>query len=471
MRTLVFLLVLNVFPAILVCGDETASGRRARVLSHEESDKIRRDYLGILTEIETREHLAAIRKNVPNPPIKFIEEVYHLKTSPVYRNMSDRDLRVKLTEIEDAIEGGELLTYGNRDIQDIFAGPPLPGITTTIPIVTDPLVLQADSAVVAIVKADGIDQNGGKWILKTAPLDSVKNTPLCSVDDFYHEPVAQVIGTGFLVADSVIATAGHNVDKDSTGLEYQPFLDSVYFVFDYVMETDGTPRTVFGNEQVFRADSVLADHDESGTDWALIRLARNPHRTPLDYRKPDEPPVAAGTPLYMIGHPHGRPQTYHGNATVTDTSSCWQFKCDLDNYPHNSGSPVFNTADNRVEGILAQDVGNYLDCVCLITAVAASEEGFLGASVTRTWEFAEFLKHPEEVAVETRIDYAEVTMGGTTAELSASHPSDLLPWSSLGMKLLKDAHCHTRYYPTTGSAWAVELHPTGVVFMRPRCPK
>ncbi|MCP4151268.1 MAG: trypsin-like peptidase domain-containing protein, partial [bacterium] len=60
-----------------------------------------------------------------------------------------------------------------------------------------------------------------------------------------------------------------------------------------------------------------------------------------------------GEPVYVIGHPVGLPLKYSPGAKVSDTRAAY-FSADLDIYSCNSGSPVFNSTDHTVVGIVVR---------------------------------------------------------------------------------------------------------------------
>ena len=73
-----------------------------------------------------------------------------------------------------------------------------------------------------------------------------------------------------------------------------------------------------------------------------------------------QPPSAASGKVktaqgvYVIGHPCGLPLKYVPDAEVRENAAASFFVANLDTYGGNSGSPVFNAQNNKVEGILVR---------------------------------------------------------------------------------------------------------------------
>lgn len=217
--------------------------------------------------------------------------------------------------------------------------------------------------------------------------------------------------TAFLVADNVVATAGHCLNADNLHLWR--------FVFGYEMLDASTPVTIFDESQVYTGTQVIAWNWNSVDDWALVRLDRPvtaPGAVPLAVRESGLPSV--GTGVGMIGHPSGLPlKIAFGNSTfIRKSANAGFFEANLDAYGGNSGSPVFNRQTGVVEGIL---VRGQLDFVqsgnCLVSNVLSDGSGFNGEfeDVSRATRFAHLIPvpgpgGPADVNGDTYIDAADL---------------------------------------------------------------
>jgi len=343
-------------------------------------------------------------------------------------------------------------------MKDICSGVMGPGGASEATCVTDSAVLEASRSVVAIVSGSVLTDSAGQWTLQTHELTSVDTSfgELCLGEPFLNKPSTKVKGTGFLVADDVVATAGHVVDRDD-------FLETVYFLFDYVTESDGSAKRVFDQTQVYEGQEIMARRS-GDADWALIRLDRPVvGREPLKCRT--EGQVPAGAPVYMLGYPDGMPQKYSGGAEVGWNEACSYFLAKLDGRPGNSGSPVFNADNNIVEGIFVHDKPAYeLICDCLRTAGDTGAGGSPGADIVRTTEFTGVLENPAAVLVRCRLEDGEtaaVKVGtDPIPHCLYANSSELLPYSDLGFYLTIDMECELRYDPEPGSVWEI-VEPGG----------
>jgi V8-like Glu-specific endopeptidase len=425
-----------------------------RFATEEEVRKLRSEYRSIKREIKRRKFVETIQKQDRDVNWSYIEKRYGIRQLPPeeYRNVRLVELERLLHELEGKI-GRLEMRYGPDDTKNIYLTPPEQP-NPTIRFVTDPDVLHVAHSVVAIVDTGAMTFQNNKWSLETEPLTDLGGFPLCTFEVTYGEPVADVRGTGFLVGDDIIATAGHVVSWP-----HDDFLNEVYFVFEWVYETEGVAKTIFAPNEVYKGTEVIADHDEVGTDWALIRLDREvTGRDPLPYRT--ESKVGDDARLYMIGHPNGGPQKYSGEAGIKENTACNHFLSKLDSYPYNSGSPVFNAASDTVEGILFSDVAAFEEypCECFAIAVWKPQHGFPGAGVVRSTVLAGLLQLPGSVIV--RCDVEEAVIMTAQGMLPLEDDQEIeIPYGDiedLGIQLLQNiVNCPVYYYPHPGEEWEI----------------
>ncbi|MGD9018575.1 MAG: serine protease [Desulfobacterales bacterium] len=296
-----------------------------------------------------------------------------------------------------ALRDAQKLVYGVDDRIDMHQ-------------VTDPDILMRAEAVAALIDMVRLTDNGdGTSTLLTA---LYKNTHLlCEGERFRNQPVAPHC-TGFLVAPDIIATAGHCIQQNN--------LAQTRFVFGFRMMSDSDARTVIANENIFRGIAIL-DREEvsTGADYALVRLDRAATGRPvLAIRRSGK--IGDAQSVFVMGHPSGLPLKYAPGATVRDNADANFFIANLDTYGGNSGSPVFNTDDGTVEGILVRGdtdfvrVGNcYVSNVCPTT-------GCRGEDVTRTNVFADLVPDiVEPQDIESRVSRLESIVETLQADVDA----------------------------------------------------
>jgi Peptidase S46 len=92
--------------------------------------------------------------------------------------------------------------------------------------------------------------------------------------------------------------------------------------------------------------------------------------------------------LYVIGHPCGLPQKYAPRARVRDNTPDTFFVANLDTYGGNSGSPVFNSSSNAVEGILVRGENDFVSRGSCYVSMVCPTTGCRGEDVTRSTVWA-----------------------------------------------------------------------------------
>jgi V8-like Glu-specific endopeptidase len=172
---------------------------------------------------------------------------------------------------------------------------------------------------------------------------------LCKTEKFYNQ-LAPAYCSGFLVADNIIATAGHCVEDAD-------FCKDARFVFDFSIDSKGRdPHTVKIDDTGCK--KVLHEEvDGNGADFALVELDRPVvGRTPVRFSSA-APKV--GDSVVVIGHPVGLPAKIAGGAKVRRNTPGY-FVANLDTFGGNSGSAVFNEATNEVAGILVRGETDFI---------------------------------------------------------------------------------------------------------------
>jgi V8-like Glu-specific endopeptidase len=198
----------------------------------------------------------------------------------------------------------------------------------------------ADSTA-AIIRRENLHPQGDGTTAITAA--SFKDTfGICSSEPFANEP-AGAMCSAFLVADDMVATAGHCV-TDARCPE-------VGFVFTYRMSAQNQSPMNVDSSEVYNCSKVLAREQTLNQDYALVQLDRPVRGHRILTLAQAAPQV--GDPLFVVGHPSGIPTKIAGGAEVRSVQQGF-FQANLDTYGGNSGSAVFNANTLEVVGVLVR---------------------------------------------------------------------------------------------------------------------
>lgn len=222
-----------------------------------------------------------------------------------------------------------LVIYGKDNRMDVFED-------------ADASRRELAESVVAIVPARAIQRGPVDAIVNGSKYGEENN--LCKSEK-YWEQVAPAYCSGVLVADNIIATAGHCVMDVA-------FCATANFVFGFNINTQGKDPAKIKSEDVYSCKSIL--HHEmvgDGADFALVELDRS-----VVGRKPLRLASAAPKPsedVFIIGHPVGLPAKIADGATVRRNDNGF-YVANLDSFGGNSGSPVFSASTHEVAGLLVR---------------------------------------------------------------------------------------------------------------------
>ncbi|MEO5741242.1 MAG: serine protease [Vicinamibacterales bacterium] len=273
---------------------------------------------------------------------------------------------VSTAELARMAQDRQRVVYGVDDRKDIFQVP-------------SPKIRKASEAVVALVKAADLKADGqGGWTLTTTSYK--EEYQLCSSEAFASQPLG-CFCSGFLVRPDVIVTAGHCVKNAAD-------LAKMRFVFGFQMINASTPGTSFGADDVYEGSALIGRKlTQDKTDWAVVRLTRAVvGRSPVSFRTAGK--ISAAQKLFVIGHPCGLPQKYAPGASVRDNTPAAFFVANLDTYGGNSGSPVFNATNQKVEGILVRGENDFVTNGSCYVSLVCPTTGCRGEDVTRSSEWA-----------------------------------------------------------------------------------
>ncbi|MBE8163251.1 MAG: trypsin-like peptidase domain-containing protein [Bdellovibrionaceae bacterium] len=172
---------------------------------------------------------------------------------------------------------------------------------------------------------------------------------LCSTEKYLAQPTGAFC-TGFLIAPQLVMSAGHCITS-------QFDCEDTQFVFDYKLTKKGQTTIQISSSSMYSCDKLIS-REESITDYSIIKLDRPvTDRQPLKIRKIKE--IQKDTSVFVIGHPSGLPlKITQKGAKVSQVENTY-FLANLDTFQGNSGSPVFHSKTNEVEGILARGETDY----------------------------------------------------------------------------------------------------------------
>lgn len=159
--------------------------------------------------------------------------------------------------------------------------------------------------------------------------------------------------SGFLVDDNKLVTAGHCIKSMADCNSYK-------WVFDFKVDHAEQSKVNVPISSIYSCKSIISRQLDatSKDDYAFIELDRPvSDRHPLKVRKFGK--ISKGDSLVVIGHPTGLPTKIADGANVRTLQGKF-FVANLDTFGGNSGSAVFNTETEEVEGILVRGETDYV---------------------------------------------------------------------------------------------------------------
>jgi len=167
--------------------------------------------------------------------------------------------------------------------------------------------------------------------------------------------------SGFLVSNDTILTTHHCLNTTDDGKPMP--LESVVFVFGFrLLDCDRSARWItIPDGEIYGGQHILAQ--DPSRDYAIVRLTREvENHRPLKITSRRGHHIASGTPLYLVGHPRGRPLTIARDdqeSRVVHPSWGYGFNATVDAFKGNSGSPCINSLTHEVEGILSEGLPDF----------------------------------------------------------------------------------------------------------------
>jgi V8-like Glu-specific endopeptidase len=252
------------------------------------------------------------------------------------------------------------------------------------------LIANISKSVAMIVAKENVEEKFFSSIIKADFINDKDSLNLCLDQKFSgHHSVMSC--TGFLVAENILATAGHCF-MSSFDCENKKI---IFHVLDKNEVSEGYR---VAHQNVFNCKNIIkSEIDPSGDrDFALVELDRVVKGVqPLKLSSSN---IKLNSNVLMIGHPLGLPQVISTSAKVVDISNENLFKATLDSFAGNSGSPVINENTMEVEGILVsgQDDFESTQNGCMkyktFSEIMENSNGLTGEGVSRISVITPFLK-------------------------------------------------------------------------------
>ncbi len=248
-------------------------------------------------------------------------------------------------------------------------------------------------SVVSFWKSADVTLEGDSYKLSTSNFGDTVN--LCPEERFREQKMGAFC-SGSLVGEDLVMTAGHCVTSEDACKDTK-------LVFGFaIKDAEKGASDIIAKTEVYSCKSIVkrfmgdepgeGDATNLGADYALIKLDRAVKgHSPLPINRGKTPIV--GSNIFVIGHPVGLPVKLAGGASVrTSVASNAFFVANLDTYGGNSGSPVFNTKTNLIEGILVRGETDFISTAegCRISNVETNAGG-RGEDVTKVSMLSSFI--------------------------------------------------------------------------------
>lgn len=258
----------------------------------------------------------------------------------------------------DVATNGQPVVYGQDDRRDVYQ------------VSDDAIRTLATESVVTLVNRSALNATDPNQV-RFAAATLGQNFDLCAGEAFADQPAAGFC-SGSLIGPDLVLTAGHCINDASCS--------RVSFVFGYHMAAAGRLNTVT-TQDIFSCARVVARVESDALDYAVVQLDRSasPRFTPATVRV--GPPLAAGTPLVMIGSPSGLPVKIDDGGAVRTPQQGNYLIATTDSFGGNSGSAVWEANSLDIIGILTAGETDYVQDGNCTRANVCSETGCDGEDV------------------------------------------------------------------------------------------
>ncbi|MBK8712546.1 MAG: trypsin-like peptidase domain-containing protein [Niastella sp.] len=299
-----------------------------------------------------------------------------------YSKMELKDILKKNRSLERVETDSLIWVYTQMTIKTIYSNDTRKDIID----ITNPEVTKSANYVCALIeKKHLIHINDTTFQLTTKGKFSIIFN-LCNSNSeserfFDQEVVADC--SGVAVSKNQILTAGHCLNESNYA--------NYYLVFDYKIDKNtGHVNKIIHSANVYQPISVTKITGNAyNNDYRLITVSPSlPKNRIAQCRTSGK--VTLDDSMYVIGTPAGLPFKVADSAQVIFNDPTSFFKINSDTYGGNSGSPVFNSKTNLLEGILVRgqtDFGFIPSSNNCRYSIRCPERGCFGEDVIRVSQF------------------------------------------------------------------------------------
>ena len=237
--------------------------------------------------------------------------------------------------------------YGENSMQDYYQVP-------------ERLKRLADSTV-AFVKKDRLEYNPAGNTYKAKNAVKIAESHYSDESEDFSSQATLSECSGAFVGKGLILTAGHCTSKDPKAANYY---EKYFLVFGWKSDKEGSAAMDFPADDVYTIKNieVHALEGETGNgvtnrDFALLSMDREPAgRQPLELELDQAPRI--GRKVFTIGYPLGLAVKINNpdHAQIYNVEKSL-FHTNIDAFGGNSGGPAFDSATNKIIGILVTAVG------------------------------------------------------------------------------------------------------------------
>jgi Trypsin-like peptidase domain len=261
----------------------------------------------------------------------------------------------------------EEVVYGTDNRQDVFAHP------------NATLRARAQQSTVALMQPSAINtSNPNNVTFNSSTLQSAFG--LCTTERFLNDPTPAFC-SGTLIDDNLVLTAGHCITSAAD-------CSNTRFVFNFFRPSATTLQTVT-TADIFSCTSIVARTlgtvGGQNLDFAVLRIDRaaTPRFVPAPIR-PGNTALTVGQNVAVIGSGSGIPFKVDSGGTVRNARAGTLdfFVATTDTFGGNSGSGVYETANNTVAGILVRGETDYVPNGSCNVVNVCSETGCQGEDIT-----------------------------------------------------------------------------------------
>lgn len=211
------------------------------------------------------------------------------------------------------------------------------------------MVQQISNLSVALIMSSRLKADKDTFEIMGENLQESEN--LCPSEKFIEQRTSAFC-SGVLIDSTHVLTAGHCVFTQKECAETS-------FVFGYEYFLGSIINYKVSKSNVYSCSRIVAaakneegtPEDNLGFDFSIIELDR-PVPTKMQIAINVNDDLKRGDGLFTIGYPVGLPKKFADGTVASNNNKNLYFRASLDTYGGNSGSPVFNTKNGGLEGIL-----------------------------------------------------------------------------------------------------------------------